>query len=184
MSLLAAQGGTVTVNYATANGSAVAPGDYSARSGTLSFSGTTTTRTISVPVLADGIVEGTESFVVNLTSPSGASLSKAQGAAVVLDGDVASPPVLSSFTPASGPLGSEVTLAGSLFAGATQVRFNGVLAGSFVVDSDSQIRAVVPGAATTGPLSVTTPSGTGTSAASFVVRLPLPGTPHAQGSET
>jgi uncharacterized repeat protein (TIGR02543 family) len=171
VSVLAAQGGSVTINYATANGSAVAPGDYSARSGTLSFSGSTTTRTISVPVVADGVAEGTESFFVNLTSPSGASLSKAQGVAVVLD--VTPPLVLSSFTPASGTVGTQVTLAGSGFTGATQVRFDGISAASFVVDSDAQIRAVVPAAATTGPISVTTPNGSATSAGSFEVRLPL-----------
>ena len=92
VSLQNALGGTVTVSYATANGTAVAPGDYASRSGSLSFSGSTTTRTISVPVATDGIVEGTESFVVNLTNPSGASLAKGQGTAIVLDIDVPPPP--------------------------------------------------------------------------------------------
>lgn len=171
--LLSADGGSVGVAYATANGSAVSGSDYSARSGTLSFSGTTTSRTISVPVLLDGIAEGTESFVVNLSSPSGASLSKAQGLAVVLDADSTAGPVVASFTPTSGTAGAQVTIAGSGFTGASQVAFNGSSASSFVVDSGSQIRAVVPGGASTGPISVTTPSGTGSSTASFLVRLPL-----------
>jgi hypothetical protein len=170
--LLAADG-PASVSYATADGSAVAPGDYSPRSGTLSFSTTITTRTVSVPVLVDGLVEGTESFLVSLTNPSGALLGKAEGLAVVLDVDVPPPPEVSSFTPGDGTVGAEVTLAGASFTGATQVRFNGTVAASFVVDSDSQIRAVVPSGATSGPLSVTAAGGTGASAANFEVRLPL-----------
>jgi hypothetical protein len=173
VSLQNALGGTVTVSYATANGTALAPGDYASRSGSLSFSGTTTTRAISVPVATDGVVEGTEAFVVNLTNASGASLAKAQGTAIVLDLDVPPPPALASFAPTSGPAGSQVTLAGSAFTGATQVAFDGVPATSFVVDSATQIRALVPPSATTGPISVATPGGTATSGASFVVRLPL-----------
>ena len=170
--LLAAEG-PASVSYATADGSAVAPGDYSARSGTLSFSTTTTAHTVSVPVLVDGLVEGTESFLLNLTNPSGAGLGKAEGLAVVLDADVAPPPEVWSFTPENGTVGAEVALTGVRFTGATQVRFDGTPAASFVVDSDSQMRAVVPSGATSGPISVTTAGGTGASAASFEVRLPL-----------
>jgi hypothetical protein len=151
VSLLAAQGDPVTVGYAPSDGSARAPGDYAARSGTLSFSGTTTTRTISVPVFADVTIEGTESFLVNLTNPSGAPLAKAQGMAVVLDPDATLPPVLSSFTPATGPLASEVTLTGGRFTGATEVAFGGIPATSFVADSDARIRAAVPASDATGP---------------------------------
>ncbi len=173
VSLLAAQGDPVTVGYTTSNGTAVAPGDYSARSGTLSFSGTTTTRTIQVPVLADVSIEGTESFLVNLTNSSGAPLAKAQGVAIVLDPDATLPPVLSSFTPTSGPVGSEVTLTGGRFSGATEVRFGGIPAAGFAVDSDARIRAAVPASDATGPISVTTPNGSDMSAESFVARLPV-----------
>jgi hypothetical protein len=169
--LLAADG-PATVSYGTADGSAVAPGDYSARSGTLSFSTTTTSRTVSVPVHVDGLVEGTESFFLNLSNPSGADLDDAQAVAVVLDADVPPPPEVSAFAPEDGAVGAQITLAGANFTGATQVRFNGTAAASFVVDSDSQIRAVVPSGATSGPLSVTAAGGTGASAASFEVRLP------------
>jgi hypothetical protein len=49
------------------------------------------------------------------------------------------------------------------------VQFNGTSAGSFNVSSDTQVTATVPAGATTGPISVTTPSGTGTSTASFTL---------------
>jgi hypothetical protein len=171
VNLRAAQGDPVTVSYATSDGTARAPEDYSPRSGTLSFSGATTTRTISVPVLADVTIEGTESFLVNLTSPSGAPLAKAQGVAVVLDPDATLPPVLSSFTPSSGPPQSEVTVSGARFTGTTEVDFGGVSATSFTVDSDARIRAVAPTSAS-GPISVTTPNGSDTSVGSFVVLEP------------
>lgn len=59
-------GVTVSIPYATANGTATAGSDYLAKSGTLSFSATSVTKTISVTIKADTFNEGNESFVVNL----------------------------------------------------------------------------------------------------------------------
>lgn len=78
------------------------------------------------------------------------------------------PPVVSSFSPTSGAVGTSVSISGSNFSGATAVRFNGTSA-SFTVNSSSSISATVPSGATTGPISVTTSAGTGTSASSFTV---------------
>jgi hypothetical protein len=80
----------------------------------------------------------------------------------------APPPMVSSFTPGSGWPGSSITISGSALTGATSVTFNGAAA-TFTVNSDSQITATIPPTATTGPISVTTPSGTGASPASFTV---------------
>ena len=85
------------------------------------------------------------------------------------------PPTITSFTPTSGPAGTIVTVTGSAFTGATSVTFGGASA-SYVVDSDSQITATVPAAATTGPIAVTTLGGTGTSGDSFTVTEPPPST--------
>ncbi len=67
----------VTVNYASANGTAVAGSDYAAVSGTLTFPANTTslTKSITVPTLDDSLFEGTENFTVGLSSPSGATIS-------------------------------------------------------------------------------------------------------------
>lgn len=77
-------------------------------------------------------------------------------------------PVVSGLTPAMGPVGSMVQIAGSHFTGATSVRFaGGMNASSFVVNSDASIQAVVPPLAQTGPIEVRNPAGTGTSVQSF-----------------
>jgi hypothetical protein len=102
VTLAAATGGSVSVGWATASGSSTAPDDYTTSSGTLSFSGSTTSRTLSVPTTENTTVESSETFFVNLVNPSGASLANAQGAAVVLDDDVASPFTLAVATSGAG----------------------------------------------------------------------------------
>ena len=76
---------------------------------------------------------------------------------------------ITSFAPTSGPVGTSVIITGTGFTGATAVAFNGSPAASFSVASDTQITATVPADATSGAIAVTTPGGTGTSAASFSV---------------
>ncbi|MCI0550505.1 MAG: DNRLRE domain-containing protein [Anaerolineae bacterium] len=76
---------------------------------------------------------------------------------------------ISSFNPTSGPVGTEVTILGNNFNGATQVAFNGTPVGRFTIVSNSEIRATVPAGATTGKISVTAPGGTATSADDFIV---------------
>src|SRR5262252_2563325 len=80
----------------------------------------------------------------------------------------AAAPVLSSFSPASGTIGAAVTITGSGFAGATKVTFNAVTS-QFTVNSASKITATVPVSASTGPIAVTTPAGTSSSATNFTV---------------
>ena len=81
---------------------------------------------------------------------------------------LAAGPVVSSFSPASGTIGTSVTVTGSGFTGATAVKFGGA-AGAFTVNSDTKITATVPATASTGPVTVTTSGGTGTSTAKFTV---------------
>jgi hypothetical protein len=92
--------GSYTVNYATANNTAAAGSDYTATSGTLTFGSGVTTQTIQVPTFADALVEGNETFYVNLSAPSGgAGLSDGQGVGTIIDGSSACTGV--SFTIAS-----------------------------------------------------------------------------------
>jgi hypothetical protein len=82
-------------------------------------------------------------------------------------------PTISSFAPASGGAGTLVTIAGTNLAGATSVTFGGAAAG-FTQVSPTEVTATVPAAAASGPIALTTPGGTATSATSFTVTAPVP----------
>jgi hypothetical protein len=77
----------VTVSYATADGTARAGSDYQATSGSVSFAPTATTATISVAVVGDTLREKNEAFLVQMASPSGAKLVRAQAQGVIRDND-------------------------------------------------------------------------------------------------
>jgi hypothetical protein len=110
---------------------------------------------------------GAVSGPISVTTPSGTGVS-ATSFTVTGGGGGGGAPVVSSFSPTSGPVGQAVQVTGSAFTGATAVKFGGVAA-SFVVTSNTRIDTTVPAGAATGPISVTTPSGTGASPASFTV---------------
>jgi uncharacterized repeat protein (TIGR01451 family) len=76
-------------------------------------------------------------------------------------------PIITDFTPNAGAPGTTVRIAGIDFSGATSVKFNGV-GTSFTIAADTLITAVVPAAGLTGPISVQTLSGTGTSSSQFI----------------
>jgi IPT/TIG domain len=76
---------------------------------------------------------------------------------------------VTSFTPTSGGVGCAVTITGTDFTGATAVQFDLTHNASFVVNSATQITAIVPAAATDGPIEVTAPGGTDASSGSFDV---------------
>ena len=79
------------------------------------------------------------------------------------------PPTLTRFSPTRGPVGIQVTLAGTHLFEASALRFNGVDASQFKVVSGTSIEVIVPPGATSGPISVITPGGTAVSAEHFTV---------------
>ncbi len=87
VSLTAASTRTVSVKYATSNGTATAGSDYTATSGTLSFAPGETSKTITVSVSGDTTAESTETFTLNLTKPSGATLADGQGLGTLVNDD-------------------------------------------------------------------------------------------------
>ncbi|WP_424862745.1 IPT/TIG domain-containing protein [Streptomyces sp. MMS24-I29] len=111
--------------------------------------------------------------VVTVTSPSGTS-----NATVTFTYTVASLPTVTGLLPSSGSTsgGTTVTVTGTNFSGATQVRFGPVNASSFSVVSPTQITAVSPpGAAGAVPVTVTTPAGTSAAApTSYFFYVPAP----------
>jgi hypothetical protein len=77
-------------------------------------------------------------------------------------------PTVTGFLPGTAVIGASVTVTGTGFTKATAVLFHGTAA-SFQVLNATTIIAVVPPDATTGPVSVATLAGTGTSTADFVI---------------
>lgn len=88
---------SVTVNFATADGTAVAPGDYAPLSGTVTFSPGETSKTVAVAVKADAVSEGTETFSLTLSAPSNAALADGAGVAGITQPVNAGPVIISEF---------------------------------------------------------------------------------------
>ena len=83
VALTPATAATVTVDYATADGTATSGLDYGTVSGTLTFLPGTTTQTINVPVFGDRDFELDETFFLNLSNPTAAEIVRAQGVGTI-----------------------------------------------------------------------------------------------------
>jgi hypothetical protein len=100
---------------------------------------------------------------IKVTAPGGTAKSATNFTLVAGSGSS-----ISGLSPSSGAEGDQVLISGSGFTGSTQVQFNGTGA-AFNVDSDAQITTTVPVGATTGFVSVTTPSGVAQSPTVFTI---------------
>jgi chitinase len=85
VTLSAASTATITVAYATANSTETAGSDYQAQSGTLTFAPGQTSQTVTVLVNGDRFAEPNETFVVNLSNPTNATIADGQGQGTVVD---------------------------------------------------------------------------------------------------
>jgi len=158
---------TVLVRFSTADGTAAAGADYVATTGTLVFAPGETTQPITVNVLGKPRHERTETFFVNLSDATNATIGDSQGAGSIID--AREPPLtITAFAPGRRAPGAAIVIIGTGFGDATSVAFNGTPA-SFTILSSNVIRAIVPAAATSGPITVTTSLESATSGASFVV---------------
>ena len=82
----------ITVNYATANGTAIGGTDYLSTAGTITFAAGESTKSVNVGILGDTTVEPDETFTVTLTNPTGATLTRTIATGTIINGDVAAPP--------------------------------------------------------------------------------------------
>ncbi|MGZ5344714.1 MAG: Calx-beta domain-containing protein, partial [Actinomycetota bacterium] len=87
LTLSAASAREITVEYGTADGSALAGSDYSSTNGTLTFAAGETSKSIDVPVTGDAVYEGTETYAVSLSSPSNAVIADADAVGTITDDD-------------------------------------------------------------------------------------------------
>jgi len=78
---------TVTVDYATMNGTALAGSDYTATSGTLTFNPGVATQTIAVPIIDDTVIEPSETLLLNLSNATNATIGRSSGTGTIVDND-------------------------------------------------------------------------------------------------
>jgi azurin len=131
--------GTVTVDYATAAGSATAGLDYLDASGTLTFPPGVATRTFTVPMPSDTMFEPTESISLLLTNPTGSALLGPQSTAAItiVDND---PPGAIRFSAAtyavSEAAGAVITVVRTGTASAVTVEYATVGGGTATAGAD------------------------------------------------
>ena len=97
VTLDAAPAGAVTVDYATADGSARAGEDYTAASGTLTFQAGESSKAVSVAVLDDEHDEGEETLKLRLSNPSGATLADGEATGTIVNRDLMPAALLARF---------------------------------------------------------------------------------------
>lgn len=78
---------TITVDYATADGTAKAASDYTAASGTLTFTAGETSQTVSVKIPDDSLSEDDEKFTLKLSNAANATIKTAEGTGTIKDND-------------------------------------------------------------------------------------------------
>lgn len=86
--------GAASVNFATTGGTATSGGDFTPQSGTLNWAaGDSAAKTINVPITADALIEGNETFTITLSGATGATLGAITTATVtIIDDDFPTPP--------------------------------------------------------------------------------------------
>jgi sugar lactone lactonase YvrE len=147
----------LTVNYATADGTAIAGTNYTATSGTLTFAPGWTTATIAVPTLDSGSQTAPLTFALNLSSPVGGSLARGQATGTIAPSDGAAKFYV--VNDATSSLGGTNTAFKYQSSGAAQAPFNlslndlspmGVAANAsgtteWVVDANKNVYVYSPG---------------------------------------
>ena len=88
VTLSRAASGTVTVDYATADGTATAGEDYTATSGTLTFAAGVLAQTVAVALLDDAVDEGRETFTLTLSNASGAHIEDGEATGTIVNTDL------------------------------------------------------------------------------------------------
>ena len=121
VTLSAASGQTVSVNYASADGTATQPADYTSTSGSLTFTPGQTTRTITVPVIGETVPEANETFFINLSGAINATISDNQGVGTITNDDV--PVTVSPGSLSAGTVGTAYSQTFTASGGTTPYSF-------------------------------------------------------------
>ena len=153
---------TVTVDWATSDGTATAGTDYTAGNGTLTFNDGDFSKTVSVSVAGDDVDEPNETFEVTLTNPSGATLGDDTGTGTITDDD-ATPTVTLALAPDSiSEAGGVATVTATLdhpsseetTVTVTATPESPAVAGDYML-SGSELTIAAGGTASTGTVTIT-----------------------------
>ena len=87
----------VTVSYATADGTATAPADYTSTSSTLTFEPGQTSKTVEVPIVDDDVEDDGETFTLVLSDPSSAVLADAEATGTIRNTEAQAAPLTAEF---------------------------------------------------------------------------------------
>lgn len=104
--LMPASGRPVSVSFATAPGSAVEGTDFIGTNGTVVFLPGATSRTIAVPIVGDLLLESNETFLVNLSHPTNATLARSEATGTIVNNDVMPRLSISDATVVEGETGA------------------------------------------------------------------------------
>jgi hypothetical protein len=163
VNLSAASGSSVSVNWATADGTATtADGDYVAGSGTLTIPAGGTSGTVNVVVSGDTRYEGNETFTVTISSPVNATLGATTSATGTITNDDTAPTIsIAAVSQAEGNSGATaygftatLSAASGLAASANYTTANGT---ATVADGDYTAASGTinfPAGTTTQPITV------------------------------
>jgi hypothetical protein len=180
VTLSAASSQAVTVGYTTADGTATPGGDYLTTYGSLAIPAGSLGRTIAVAVSGDADREPAETFFLDLSSPSGATLADARGVATITDDDPAPTLSIGDVTVRRGASGSTtaelpVTLSSRTHETVTvaYATSDGTAVAGVDYDATAGVLQFDPGV-TTGTVSVTVKAGSTPEARSFFVDLASP----------
>jgi Ca2+-binding RTX toxin-like protein len=171
---LTASASPVTVDWATANGTALAGADYTAASGTLTFAAGETSQTIDIAIATDTLWEANEAFRILLSNPAGAPLVDGTASVTIGNDDAAAAPVLDLFA-AQRTEGSDGTPVMRFTLGLSYA-----VGSSVTVDYATADRSAVAAAdyvATSGTLTI------GAGGRSAVIDVPLVADALPEGSE-
>ncbi|MCC6748175.1 MAG: IPT/TIG domain-containing protein [Deltaproteobacteria bacterium] len=174
---IAASATLVNINWTPVKG---ATGYHVYRTTTPGVATTTGNRITSAPVTVypyadSGLTTGTAYYYVVTALNAYGESQPSKEVSAVPSTPPPSPPVIASFAPTNGTVGTAVTITGSYFSAiATNntVLFGGGIPAVVNSAAPTTLTVTVPAGATTGAITVTTASGTATSASPFVVLLP------------
>jgi hypothetical protein len=106
VTLSTASSDTVTVRHVTTDGTAAAPADYTSTSGQVTFAPGETSKTVDVPVRGDKMDEDDETFSVDLSDPTNATIGDGHGVGTIVDDDQAPTISLSGGSVSEGDAGT------------------------------------------------------------------------------